>query len=381
MTYIPDNEVRPSRRLRLPPGLAPFLGLAVLLLAPACSGEKQAPPPPPAPVLAGTVTEKTVPVELKNIGSVEAYATVGIKSRLAGQLVQVNFKEGQDVKEGELLFVIDPRPYEAALKQAEANLAKDRALANKAASDLRRYAELVQKQFVSQQDYDQAKATAESLAAVVHADEVAVQNARLNLSYCYIKAPITGRTGNLLANQGNMIKDNADTPMVVINQLQPIYVSFSLPEQHLPEVRKYMARGKVEVDAVIAADPQNPEKGVLTFINNTVDQATGTFLCKATYENAQKRLWPGLFVNAVVKLTEEPHAMVMPAQALQSSQEGDIVFVIKPDLTVEVRPVKVARRIDGEVIVKEGLKAGERVVTDGQLRLVPGAKVEIKSGL
>src|SRR5450759_266883 len=263
----------------------------------ACSGEKKPPPPPPVPVLVATVTEKTVPVELKVIGNVEAYSTVSIKSRLAGQLVQVNFKEGQDVKQGDLLFVIDPRPHEAALKQVEANLERDKALANKAKADAGRDAELIRKQFVSQQDYEQAKATAESLGATVHADEVAVQNARLNLSYCYIKAPISGRTGSLIAHQGNMIKDNADTAMVVINQIQPIYVSFAIPEQNLAAVQQYMATAKVPVAAVIAGQENNPEIGVLNFIDNTVDKATGTILCKATFTNEPKRLWPGLFVN------------------------------------------------------------------------------------
>jgi len=353
--------------------------LVALLFLPACS-DKKPPPPPPVPVLVATVTEKTVPVDLKVIANVEAYSTVSIKSRLAGQLVQVNFKEGQDVKQGDLLFVIDPRPYEAALRQVEANLQRDKALAGKAQADLKRYAELIQKQFVSQQDYDQAKATAESLGATVHADEVAVQNARLNLSYCYIKAPITGRTGSLLANQGNMIKENADTAMLVINQIQPIYVSFAIPEQNLAEIRKYMAEEKVPVEASIAGQ-ENPETGVLTFVDNAVDKATGTFVCKATFTNEPKRLWPGLFVNVVVKLSTQPHAVLVPSRAIQSSQEGDIVFVIKPDLTVEVRRVEIDRTFDGDTIIKQGLKPGERVVTDGQLRLVAGAKVQIKSGI
>jgi membrane fusion protein, multidrug efflux system len=350
-------------------------------LATACSGDKKKPPAPPVPVLVATAVEKTVPVELKAIANVEAFSTVSIKSRLAGQLVQVNFKEGQDVKEGELLFVIDPRPYEAALKQTEANLERDKALANKAKADAGRYAELIRKQFVSQQDYEQAKATAESLGATVHADEVAVQNARLNLSYCYIKAPITGRTGSLIAHQGNMIKENADTAMLVINQIQPIYVTFAIPEQNLAEVRKYMAMEKVPVEAIIAGQENNPEAGVLSFIDNSVDKATGTILCKATFTNEPKRLWPGLFVNVVVKLTTQPDAVLVPSQAVQTSQEGQIVFVVKPDLTVEVRPVEVGRAMNSEVIVTKGLKPGERVVTDGQLRLVPGAKVEIKTGL
>jgi multidrug efflux system membrane fusion protein len=357
------------------------LFLSVVLFTAACSGDKKPPPPPPVPVLAATVTEKTVPVELKVIGNVEAFSTVSIKSRLSGQLVQVNFKEGQDVKQGDLLFVIDPRPYEAALRQVEANLARDKALATKAQADAGRYAELIRKQFVSQQDYDQAKATAESLSATVNADQVAVQNAKLNLSYCYIKAPISGRTGSLIAQQGNMIKDNADTAMVVINQIQPIYVSFAIPEQDLAAVRKFMAIEKIKVAVVIAGQENAPEMGVLSFIDNAVDKTTGTILCKATFTNESKRLWPGLFVNVVVQLSTQPNAILVSSRAVQTSQEGQIVFVVKPDLTVEIRPVEVGRSIDGDVIVTKGLKAGERVVTDGQLRLVPGAKVEIKTGL
>jgi multidrug efflux system membrane fusion protein len=370
-----------SRKQPLVSRYVPALMVLCMLLAPACSGEKQVPPPATVPVMVAEVKTQTVPVEIRNIGNVEPYSTVGIKSRIAGQLVKVNFKEGQDVKQGDLLFVIDPRPYEAALKQVEANLEKDKALAGKAQSDLKRYAELVQKQFVSRQDYDQAKATADSLAAGVNADQVAVQNAKLNLNYCYIKAPITGRTGSVLANQGNMIKENADTVMLVINQIQPIYVTFAVPEKHLPILKKFMAEEKIKVDAVIPTDPEHPEEGVLTFINNTVDPATATIQCKATYDNTNKRLWPGLFVNVVVKLTEEPNAILVPSQAIQSGQEGQFVWVVKPDLTVETRPVETERSMNGDVVVKQGVQAGERVVTDGQIRLVKGAKVEIKSGL
>jgi multidrug efflux system membrane fusion protein len=374
------NSPRNQLGFKFWPRISLALLLSVSLFAAACSEPKK-PPPPPVPVLVGTVTEKTVPVELRVIGNVEAYSTVSIKSRLAGQLVQVNFQEGQDVKQGELLFVIDPRPYEAALKQAEANLERDKALANKAKADAGRYAELIRKQFVSQQDYEQAKATAESLGATVNAGQVAVQNARLNLSYCYIKAPISGRTGSLIAHQGNMIKENADTAMLIINQIQPIYVSFAIPEQNLAAVRQYMATEKVPVSAVIAGQASNPEVGDLSFIDNTVDKTTGTILCKATFTNEPKRLWPGLFVNVVVQLSSQPNAILVPSQAIQTSQEGQIVFVVKPDLTVEIRPVEVGRPIDGDVIITKGLTPGERVVTEGQLRLVPGATVQIKSGL
>jgi len=375
------RDSRTQSGLRSRPLACLVLFLSVSLFAAACSGDKKPPPPPPVPVLAATVTEKTVPVELKVIGNVEAYSTVSIKSRLSGQLVRVNFKEGQDVKQGDLLFVIDPRPYEAALRQVEANLVRDKALATKAQADAGRYAELIRKQFVSQQDYDQAKATAESLGATVNAGQVAVQNAKLNLSYCYIKAPISGRTGSLIAQQGNMIKDNADTAMVVINQIQPIYVSFAIPEQDLAAVRKFMAAEKIKVEAIIGGEENTPEAGVLSFIDNTVDKTTGTILCKATFANESKRLWPGLFVNVVVQLSTQPNAILVSSRAVQTSQEGQIVFVVRPDLTVEIRPVEVGRPIDGEVIITKGLTPGERVVTDGQLRLVPGAKVEIKTGL
>lgn len=376
MTLYKSRLPRPFSLI--PYSVVPLVLLVTTLLLPACSGDKKPPPKPPVPVVVAPVEQKDVPLEVKTIGNVEAYATVAIKARVGGELKEVKFREGQDVTKGQLLFVIDPRPLETMLKQAEANLAKNRALANKAANDARRYAELIKKDFVSREQYDQAKATSESLAAVVQADEVAVANARLQLGYCFIAAPLSGRTGNLKADQGNLIKADADTSMVVINQIQPIYVSFSLPQQYLPDIKKYLALGKVGVKAVISGDEQQPEEGVLTFVNNTVDPATGTFLLKATYENRDKRLWPGLFVNVVVNLTTQPHALVIPAQALQTGQQGQFVFVVKDDRTVETRAVEVERNFDGAVVVKKGLNPGELVVTDGQLRLVPGAKVEIK---
>jgi len=365
-------------------GVAPLIShsLAWLLTAPvfllACSGSKEPPKPPAVPVVVAAAVQKTVPVQVRTIGTVEAYATVSIKARVGGELQKVNFKEGQDVAKGNLLFVIDPRTWEAALKEAQAKLARDKALANKAKADARRYAELVQKEFVSREQYEQAEATAQSLQATVEADEKAVESARLQVSYCYIHAPLTGRTGNLLADQGNLIKADADKAMVVINQVQPIYVSFSVPEQYLPDIKKYMAAGPVKVAAIINNDEQNPAAGILTFINNTVDTATGTILLKATFDNQDKRLWPGQFVNTVMTLTTEPDVVVVPSQAIQTGQQGQFVFVVKPDLTAETRPVVVGRSLAGEVVVKQGVQAGEIVVTDGQLRLVPGAKVEVK---
>jgi multidrug efflux system membrane fusion protein len=364
--------------LRLLPKATRAFLLSGLILLSSCSGDKKPPPPQPVPVTVAPVVQRDVPVQLKTIGNVEAYATVSIKARVGGELKQVNFKEGQDVKKGDLLFVIDPRPLEAALKEAQARLARDKALAKKAETDARRYTDLVKRDFVSREQYEQAQATSESLHAVVQADEVAVETARLQLSYCFIPAPLSGRTGNLLADQGNLIKADADKAMVVINQIQPIYVSFAVPELHLQEIKKYMALGQVKVEAVLAREEKQPEEGLLTFVNNTVDIATGTILLKATFANQEKRLWPGLFVNVVVNLTTEPKAVLVPAQAIQTGQGGQFVFVIKPDLTAETRPVVVGRNLDGEVVVQQGLQPGEQVVTDGQLRLVPGAKVEVK---
>ncbi len=366
------KKVGPS--LRVGAGLALVLALAFL---PAC-GQKKERPKEAVPVHVAPVVERTIPVELRAIGNVEALTTVGIKARIGGQLMRVNFKEGQDVKAGDLLFVIDPRPQEASLKEAQAVLAKDTALAQKAQKDAVRYTDLVHRDFVSKQEYDQIRANAEALKATVAADKVAVENARLNLSYCYIKAPITGRTGNLLAFQGNMIKANEDNPMVVINQVEPIYVNFSVPEMHLTDIKKHMTQGKLQVTAIISKEAGNKAAGVLTFVNNTVDKATGTILLKGTFANGDHRLWPGQFVDVHLRLTTRPGALLVPSQAIQVGQQGHYVFVVTPEATVEYRPVETGPVLNGETVVEKGLKPKETVVTDGQLRLVPGAKVEVK---
>jgi len=346
----------------------------------ACSGKPaQAPPKPPVPVTAAAVIQKTVPVQINTISNVEAYSTVSVKSQIGGILNHVHFREGQDVNKGDLLLTIDPRPYEAALKQAEANLAKDTAQLENAREEVRRYAELVKKGYVAQEQYDQIRTNATAFEATVNADKAVVENARLQLKYCYIYSPLTGRTGNLFANEGNLIKANADNPMVIINQIQPIYVTFTVPEQNLSDIKKYMSAGKLKIEAFLSKEDMKPEQGVITFIDNTIDMATGTIKLKGTFANKEKRLWPGQFVNAVLTLTTQSDALVIPSSAIQAGQSGQYVFVIKNDLTVENRPVVITRTINNEAVIEKGLLAGDKVVTDGQLRLVPGAKIEIKS--
>jgi multidrug efflux system membrane fusion protein len=362
---------------------ARFLKYAVLLMIPAllaACGDKKPKPMPPrvTPVTDAFVVQKDIPVQLTAIGNVEPYSTVAVTSRIAGQLVKVHFKEGQDVKKGDMLFTIDPRPFEAALRQAEGNLARDKAQMENAYVQARRYEELIKKGYVAQSDYDQLRTSADALAAVVGSDKAAVENAHLQVGYCRIYSPITGRTGTLLLNEGSMIKEN-DKTIVTINQVQPIYVGFSLPEQSLPEVKKYSVKGGLKVSVKLPHDEEKPETGTLTFVDNAVDRTTGTIRLKATFENSLRKLWPGQFVDVVVGLTTQPNALVVPSQAVMTGQQGQYVFVIKPDSSVDMRPVVVNRTLDNDSVVEKGLNAGERVVTDGQLRLVPGAKVESKT--
>lgn len=372
----------PKRRVSLSLNISFWLLLSVTVFLPSCSDQKSAKQmeKPPVPVAVATVVKKTVPFELRAIGNVEAYSTVSIKSQIGGELLYVHFREGQDVKKGDLLFTIDPRPYEAALRQTEANLARDTAQMENARQEARRYQELVKKGYVAQSQYDQIHTNAEALEAIVNADNATVENARLQLSYCFIRSPITGRTGSLLADEGNLIKANADTPMVVIHQIQPIYVNFTVPEQNLSEIKKYMASGKLKVNAFIPNDRGQTVEGLLTFIDNTIDKATGTIRLRGTFKNEEKRLWPGQFVDVAMTLTTQPDAIVVPSQAIQTGQTGQYVFVVKSDLTVEFRPVVLSRTINNESVIEKGLNPDEKVVTDGQLRLVPGSKVDINSG-
>ncbi len=355
-------------------------GASLTLLA-ACSG-KQAEPErsfaaSAVPVTTATVTQKMVPVEVHAIGNVEAYSTVSVKAQVAGQIDKVFFRGGQDVKEGDLLFTLDSRPYQATLQQLEANLAREQAQLENAKAQAKRMEELFREGIVSQEQYDTFQTNADALAAAVRADQAAIEKAKIDLGYCTIRSPIAGRAGDLLLYPGNIVKAN-ETNLVVLNQINPIYVTFSVPEQNLALVNRYSALGPLKVEAHIPEDPRPPSQGTLTFIDNTVDTSTGTIALKATFQNPATRLWPGQFVNVVLMLTTQPNALVVPSQAVQTGQTGQYVFVIGADLTAESRPVLTGSTVGGETVIAEGLQPGEQVVTDGQLRLVPGTKVEVK---
>jgi multidrug efflux system membrane fusion protein len=330
------------------------------------------------PVKVAAAVQKAVPVQLQAVGAVEAYATVSIKSRVDGELIRVHFREGQDVKKGDLLFTIDPRPYEASMREARARLERDVALAEKADLDARRYAELVAKNYVSSDKYEQFRANAEALRATVAADRATLERAQLNLEYCYIKAPMAGRTGRLLVDEGAQIKANDDKGgMVEIMQIMPINVGFAVPQQYLAEIKTHMARGTLKVEADIPESGARPETGMLSFLDNKVNTQTGTVLLKGTFANRDRLLWPGQFVMATLTLTTRGDAIVIPSVAIQVGQDGQFVYVVKPDMSVELRPVVPGMSVGDEVVIEKGLAAGEKVVTEGQLRLVPGAKVQV----
>ncbi|HEY1232714.1 MAG TPA: efflux RND transporter periplasmic adaptor subunit [Candidatus Binatia bacterium] len=331
------------------------------------------------PVTVATAVRKNVPVQIRAVGNVEPYSTVSIKSQVTGVITQAHFREGQDVKKGQLLFTIDPRPLEAALKQAEANLARDAAQLNNWREQVKRYRELVDKQYVSKEQYDQIKTNADAAEAVVDADQAAVENAKVQLSYCYIYSPVNGRVGSLLVNEGNLVRVNDGTPLLVINQLVPINVSFSVPEQYLADIKQRMAAGKLGVDATFPSDEARPERGVLAFVDNAVDRTTGTIKLKAEFKNSDLRLWPGQYTNVALTLSTQAGAVVVPSDAIQVGPDGQQVFVVKEDKRVEIRLVAVGQSQEGESIITKGLAAGEVVVREGQFLLGPNSRVEIKT--
>jgi len=333
---------------------------------------------PAAPVTVASVVLRTMPVEINAIGNVEAISTVSIKPQISGELIGVHFKEGDFVKKGQLLFTIDRAPFEAALRQAESTQAKDEAQALNARLDAERYEGLGKQGVVSSQQVDAAQAAARAMQATVAADKAAVETAKINLEYTSIYSPITGRTGNVGVKEGNLVKANDVPILVTINQIEPIYVSFSIPEQQLAELKEYSSRKTLGVDASPQGSSQH-FNGRLTFIDNAVDLTTGTIRLKATFDNGQHVLWPGEFVDVSLTLRSQANAIVIPTSALQTSQSGTFVYIVNQDLTAKQQPVKVAWTVGDQAIISGGLENGQRVVTDGQLRLTPGAKVQIKN--
>lgn len=360
-----------------------MVAAAMIAAIAACSGEdsqaKQNKAAGPAvPVTVATVEKKVMPVRIRGIGNIEAYATVAVKARVDGQIMRAHFKEGQDVQKDALIFEIDPRSFEAQLRQAQANLLRDQAQLQNASAQERRYQDLLQKNFVSNEFYAQIRTNRDAAEATAHADQAAVENARVQLEYTRIRSPISGRTGKIMIQEGNLVKANDTNPLVVINQIAPIYVNFSVPEQYLGEIRRYQAQGTVSVEVTLPNTNTPPLTGKLAFVDNTVDAATGTIRLKAVFENQEKILWPGQFANVALTLYTQPDAIVVPSHAVQTGPKGQYVYVVKPDLTAEIRDVEVAWAEGAETVVSKGLNSGEQVVTNGQLRLTPGAKVDLQ---
>jgi multidrug efflux system membrane fusion protein len=333
--------------------------------------------PAPVPVSVATAAQQSLPVRLQAIGNVEAFASVAVRARVDGQIVAVDFKEGHEVKKGAVLFRIDPRPYEAALRQAEANAMRDVAARDQARSQHERYQELLAKNFVSKEAYAQIATNARTAEATAGASQAALENARLNLEYCTMRSPIDGYPGRALLQVGNQARANDANPLVVINQVRPVYVNFAVPEQALPQVRRYQAEGPLAAEAIESGTGRALATGRLVFIDNAVDPATGTIRLRAQFANAEAALWPGQFVNLSLNLYRQAAAIVVPSQAVQTGPDGQYVYVVGEDMVAKVRRVAV-QRTEGELaIVAEGLAGGELVVTRGQLRLGPNVKVHI----
>ena len=353
--------------------------LALLLLVAACSSGagKATPHQDAVPVSVASVVQRDVPVELRAIGTVVATATVSVKSQVEGQLAEIRFEEGQEVHRDDLLFVIDPRPFEAAVREAEAKLAKDRAEATNAATESNRFQRLMKEGIVSTDEYEQAATRATSLAAAAAADEAALETARIRMRYGTISSPIDGRIGEMLVHVGNVVKEK-ETTLAVINQIRPVHVQFAVPQQELPGIRRHMGEGTLAVTAVPPGADMAPAAGTLDFVNNAVDTVTGTVLLKGVFANQDELLWPGQFVNVTLRLTVQEGALVAPAKAVQAGQGGQYVYVVADDQTVAPRPVELGARVGDDVVIASGLKAGETVVTDGALRLAPGMHVEVQ---
>jgi multidrug efflux system membrane fusion protein len=363
------KKVRMIQTLRL------LCWLVVLFLLEACSPVKEKPRlKPVVPVKTAQAVQKNVPVQVKGIGTIEPFSTVAIKAQVTGQISRIQVAEGSDVREGELLVSIDPEPFKAVLRQAEATLARSQAQAGFAADQARRYDGLVKEGIVTHDQYDQLRANAESLAAAVAADRAAVANARIQLGYCSIRSPISGRTGTVALHAGNLVKAN-DLTILTVNQISPINVSFNLPEKRLAELKRAMAGGQLKVEALIPQNQGVAEIGSISFLDNTVNPATGTIKLKGLFANKARRLWPGQFADLVLTLASRQNAVVVPSAAVQNGQQGEYVYVVAKDQKAELRQVVTAPAAEGETVIEKGVAAGETVVIDGQLRLTPGAAV------
>jgi membrane fusion protein, multidrug efflux system len=350
--------------------------VAVLLLALGCS-RGRAGAPSKVPVTIAPVEQRSVPYEITATGTVEPRQTVSVQAQVTGVLTDVAFREGEDVAVGQVLFRIDSRPFQAALEQAQAILARDVAQARNAQLDADRYAELVKQDYVTKSDYDAKRAAAEGLTATVRADSSAVASAELNRNWATVRAPIAGRTGRLLVRPGNLVRANTD-PLVVINQIHPILVRFAVPERSLAEIQRYR-RNRLPVLVSPSTEDTAYSSGLLTFVDNSVDTTTGMVLLKAEFANAANALWPGEFLNVRLQLYVEEKALVVPSQAVMTGQQGAYVFVVTQDGTAQPRPVTVARTSGTYAVLSQGVQSGDQVVTDGQLRIVAGAQVEVKS--
>jgi multidrug efflux system membrane fusion protein len=335
--------------------------------------------PTAVPVSVAQVVQKSVPVPLHAIGNVEAYTSVAVKARVDGQIVAVRFREGDEVQKGAVLFELDRRPFEAQLAQAQANALKDQALLTHARDQDRRYKDLLDRKFISADAYAQMKTNVATAEATVRADEAAIGGIRLQLDYCTIRSPITGYAGKIQIQEGNLVKANDTISLVVVNQVVPVSVSFSVPEQQLPDVRRYQADGELKVAAAFANGSGAPIPGRLSFVDNTTDVTTGTIRLKAEFANTDHALWPGQFVNVALTLTSQKDAIVVPSTAIQNGPNGQYVFVVKADRTVDLRDVKVARSEGNVTVIASGLMPGDTVVTIGQLRLAPGVKVALST--
>jgi multidrug efflux system membrane fusion protein len=356
-----------------------IIAAALLVPAAGCSRavKREA---PGAPVLVAKAVATNVPVQIEPppVGHVMAISTATVHSQIGGIISTVNIQEGQEVKKGDLLFTIDPRPSQAALDSARAALERDQAQLNYAQINFDREQKLFDQKLISRDELDTNKASLDALLGTVLVDKAAITNALLNLEFCQIRSPIDGKTGSLQAFAGNVVKAPDDV-LLTINQIHPIYISFAVPEKYLPEIKKQMAGNALAVQATFENMTGPPPQGELTFVDNAVDQTTGTILLKATFPNEDNSLWPGQFVQVVLTLSELTNAVVVPSQAVQAGQSGQFIYVVKADQTVEIRTIKTGIAFKNEIIVQNGLNAGETVVTDGQLRLVAGSKVTIKS--